>query len=133
MFSILCPPNKRNKSSSEKDGLGLKVDTGGTVQDHILWFAVDDDGDGITEVSIPGSSAIKVRAPACVWGAGADGRLGKYGQRDKASADDVYRYGYTFMGWSTTGHDGTPVTDADTTTAGTQFVMPAARSSMAWG
>ena len=83
---------KRNKSSSEKDGLSLKVDTGGTIQDHILWFAVDDDGDGITEVSIPGSSAIKVRASACVWGAGADGKLGKYGQRDKASADDVYSW-----------------------------------------
>ena len=83
---------KRKTSSSEKDGLGLKVDTGGTIQDHILWFAIDDDGDGITEVSIPGSSAIRVRASACVWGAGADGKLGKYGQRDKAADDDVYSW-----------------------------------------
>ena len=83
---------KRKTSSSERDGLALKVDTGGTVQDHILWFAIDDDGDGITEVNIPGSPAIKVRAPACVWGAGADGVLGKYGRRDKAADDDVYSW-----------------------------------------
>lgn len=83
---------KRKTSSTEKDGLDLKVDTGGKVQDHILWFAIDDDGDGITDVRIPNSSPIRVRAPACVWGAGADGKLGKYGERDKASADDVYSW-----------------------------------------
>ena len=83
---------KRKTSSSERDGLALKVDTGGTVQDHILWFAIDDDGDGITEVNIPGSPAIRVRASACVWSAGADGVLGKYGRRDKAADDDVYSW-----------------------------------------
>lgn len=83
---------KRNKSKAEKDGLSLKVDTGGTVQDHILWFAVDEDGDGITEVRIQGSSAIKVRANACVWCAGADGKLGQYGKRDKDADDDVYSW-----------------------------------------
>ena len=83
---------KRNKSKAEKEGLGLKVDTGGTVQDHILWFAVDDDGDGITEVNIQGSGSIKVRANACVWGAGANGKLGRYGRHDKDSADDVYSW-----------------------------------------
>ncbi len=83
---------KRIKSSSEKDGIGLKVDTGGTIKDHILWFAVDDDGDGITEVNIQGSPTIKVRAPACVWCAGADGRLGSYSKHDKYSADDVYSW-----------------------------------------
>ncbi len=83
---------KRVKSKAEKDGLSLKVDTGGTVQDHILWFAVDDDGDGITEVNIQGSSSIKVRANACVWCAGADGKLGQYGKHDKDAADDVYSW-----------------------------------------
>ncbi len=83
---------KRKTSSTERDGLALKVDTGGTVQDHILWFAIDDDGDGITEVNIPGSPAIRVRASACVWSAGADGVLGKYGRRDKAADDDVYSW-----------------------------------------
>ena len=83
---------KRKTSSAEKDGLELKVDTGGKVKDHILWFAVDDDGDGITEVNIPNSSAIRVRAPACVWSAGADGVLGKYGQRNKDADDDVYSW-----------------------------------------
>ena len=83
---------KRKQASSENADIGEKVPTGGTIRDHILWFAVDDDGDGITEVNIPGSPPIKVRAPACVWGAGADGKLGAYGKRDKAAADDVYSW-----------------------------------------
>ena len=82
---------KRRKSSTEGDGVALKVDTGGTVQDHILWYAIDIDGDGITEVSINGTT-VRVRAPACVWSAGADGVLGKYGERTKVGADDVFSW-----------------------------------------
>ena len=82
---------KRQKSTAEKDGLTLKVDTGGTVQDHILWYAIDIDGDGMTEVSINGDT-FNVRAPACVWSAGADGVLGKYGSHTKAGSDDVYSW-----------------------------------------
>ena len=37
---------KRTPSSSEGDGAGLAVPTGGTVQDHILWYAIDLDGGG---------------------------------------------------------------------------------------
>ncbi len=83
---------KRKTSSQENDGRELKVDTGGKVKDHILWFAVDDDGDGITEVSIPKSPVVRVRAPACVWCAGADGVLGKYDRHNKDAADDVYSW-----------------------------------------
>ena len=83
---------KRKTSSTEKDGIDTKVETGGKVKDHILWFAVDDDGDGITEVNIPNSPTIRVRAPACVWGAGADGVLGKYDRRNKDADDDVYSW-----------------------------------------
>ncbi len=83
---------KRRTSSSERDGIDLKVDTGGKVKDHILWFAVDDDGDGITEVNIPNSPVVRVRASACVWCAGADGVLGKYDRHNKDAADDVYSW-----------------------------------------
>ena len=83
---------KRRKSSQEKDGIDLKVDTGGKVKDHILWFAIDDNGDGITEVNIPNSPVVRVRAPACVWCAGADGVLGKYDRHNKDAADDVYSW-----------------------------------------
>ena len=83
---------KRNSSASEGSGEELKVDTGGTVKDHILWYAIDEDGDGVTEADVNGT-AVKVRAPACVWCAGADGELGPYkGKRTKASADDVYSW-----------------------------------------
>lgn len=82
---------RQRVSSAEKEGLTLKVDTGGTVQDHILWYAIDYDGDGITEANVNGTE-IKVRAPACVWSAGADGVLGEYGKHSKAGADDVYSW-----------------------------------------
>ena len=68
------------------------TDTGGTVKDHILGYAIDVDGDGITEASVNGET-VKVRAPACVWCAGADGVLGPYkGKRTKAADDDVYSW-----------------------------------------
>ena len=83
---------KRVNSKSEDTGLELKVSTGKTVKDHILWYAIDEDGDGITEVRITGSGTVRVRASACVWGAGADGVLGAYGKRSKDAADDVYSW-----------------------------------------
>lgn len=83
---------KRNKSSSEDSGLDLPVDTGKTVKDHILWYAIDLDGDGVTEANVNGAT-VKVRANACVWSAGADGVLGPYnGKRSKNSDDDVYSW-----------------------------------------
>ena len=83
---------RQQASSTENDGLALKVETGGTVRDHILWYAIDDDGDGITKVSHPRDGTISVRAPACVWSTGADGVLGSMKRREKASADDVYSW-----------------------------------------
>lgn len=84
---------KRKKASeSENEDIGLNVDTGGKVRDHILWYAIDDDGDGITKVQHPKDGIISVRAPACVWSAGADGVLGSMKRREKASDDDVYSW-----------------------------------------
>ena len=83
---------RQRASNAEKDGLLLKVSTGGTVKDHILWYAIDEDGDGITKVSHPKDGEIQVRAPACVWCAGADGVLGSHKRHEKASAGDVYSW-----------------------------------------
>ena len=69
---------------------GTAVPTGGTVQDHILHFAIDEDGDGITEAKVTGGgSKLKVRATAVVWAAGADGKVdySTYGRND-----DVYSW-----------------------------------------
>ena len=63
------------------------VPTGGTIKDHILYYSVDADGDGIVEVPLR-SGNVRVRASACVWAAGADGDLSK----SRSKGDDVYSW-----------------------------------------
>lgn len=47
-----------------------------TIDDHILRYAIDDDGDGITELpSSYGEGGVRVRATACVWCCSKDGSL----------------------------------------------------------
>lgn len=56
---------------------GSRIPTGGTLQDHIIRFAVDLDYDGITETAFGyGGKVAKVRALACVWSYGRDGKPG---------------------------------------------------------
>ena len=55
----------------------LNVPSGGTVEDHILYYALDDDGDGVVEASVGGAS-LRIRANAAVWCAGMDGVLAPY-------------------------------------------------------
>ena len=76
---------KRNTSANE----GTHVSSGGTVQDHIIYFAVDDDGDGITVANV-GGQQVQVRAEAIAWSAGADGEIAKYAQRGRS--DDIYSW-----------------------------------------
>lgn len=61
-----------------------------TIEDHILHFAVDLDGDGIIQGASVGGESVDVRATAIVWSAGKDGRMESYtkGQR----RDDVYSW-----------------------------------------
>ncbi|MGN0852850.1 MAG: type II secretion system protein [Kiritimatiellia bacterium] len=72
-------------------GTGEAVPSGGTVADHVLYFAVDQDGDGFVTRK-ENAPCSKVRASAIVWCAGADGKLGDYGRRTKESADDIYSW-----------------------------------------
>lgn len=62
------------------------VPEGGTIEDHTLRFVIDDDYDGICNVpvSVSGGASAKVRASACVWAYGRDGKLG--------TKDDVYSW-----------------------------------------
>ena len=55
--------------------LSAKVPSGGTIDDHVLRFAVDDDYDGIVHVNAEGGGAA-VRASAAVWCCGRDGKFG---------------------------------------------------------
>ena len=74
---------------SEDANSETKVPSGGTVQDHIIYFAVDIDGDGITEATVGGQD-VKVRAEAIAWCAGADGKIAPYVQRGRS--DDIYSW-----------------------------------------
>ena len=76
---------KRNQNAN----VGSKVPTGGTVQDHIIYFAVDTDGDGITMANV-GGQAVQIRAEAVAWCAGADGVIAPYTQRGRS--DDIYSW-----------------------------------------
>ena len=76
---------KRNNNAT----IASKVPSGGTVQDHIIYFAVDKDGDGITTATV-GGQQVNVRAEAIAWCAGADGKLAPYSQR--GHSDDIYSW-----------------------------------------
>ena len=77
------------RKRSTQASTGTKVPTGGTIADHILRFAIDEDGDGITEAQVEGGGTLKIRATAVVWAAGPDGKVdyGSYGRND-----DVYSW-----------------------------------------
>ena len=65
----------------------LRMPSGGTIGDHRLRFAIDSDYDGITVVSVSASGqrgSTKVRASACVWCCGYDGKFG--------TKDDIYSW-----------------------------------------
>ncbi|MGN0847624.1 MAG: type II secretion system protein [Kiritimatiellia bacterium] len=79
---------KRSPSNNHS----TKVPSGGTVRSHIIYYAIDEDLDGITEAKVCGEE-IKVRASAIAWGAGGDGELGdSYSKRSKKNADNVYSW-----------------------------------------
>lgn len=64
-----------------------KLPSGGTVGDHRLRFAIDTDLDGLTDVPVSASGksgSVKVRASACVWCCGYDGKFG--------TRDDIYSW-----------------------------------------
>lgn len=52
------------------------VPSGGTIRDHVLRFAIDDDEDGLVNVSIQGGKSVTVRASAACWCCGKDGVFG---------------------------------------------------------
>ncbi len=60
---------------ADSAALASRLPAGGTIQDHILHYAIDLDYDGVTEVA-SGYDGVKkkVRAQACVWSYGRDGK-----------------------------------------------------------
>lgn len=64
------------------------VPSGGTIKDHILYYAIDDDEDGVVSAMV-GDAKVEVRATAIVWAAGPDGKV-EYSFRGRN--DDVYSW-----------------------------------------
>ena len=83
---------KKSKNTSGTGDKAKKVGrgAGGTVRDHLLWYAVDEDGDGITEINADGIGSLRVRASACVWSAGKNGVVEPW--QDVGRSDDVYSW-----------------------------------------
>ena len=67
-------------------GDNSRIPSGGTLGDHRLRFAVDDDYDGLTKVNVShtGKGSATVRASACVWCCGYDGKFG--------TKDDIFSW-----------------------------------------
>lgn len=65
---------RRGRSATTGD----KVPGGGTIEDHILRYAIDDDGDGIIKDVNVGGESISVRATAIVWCCAKDGKEWPY-------------------------------------------------------
>lgn len=90
-YGILDPWGAAVLKRNPHGGAGQAVPSGGTVSEHLLYFVVDKDGDGLVE-SQEFLGSVKIRASAIVWCAGADGKLGAYGTHSKDESDNVYSW-----------------------------------------
>ena len=95
-FGIVSPwAQEAIKRAGQGGGTGLHVSTGGTVDDHVLYYALDTTGEGIVEANV-GGVKVKVRGNAAVWCAGMDGKLEAYpyagGGKGKRNIDDIYSW-----------------------------------------
>ena len=75
--------------------LGRKIGNGTTIEDNILYYALDLDGDGIITTKV-GGDAISVRATAIVWCIGkSGGNKGKpWPYKTGLKKGDVYSWSY---------------------------------------
>ena len=82
----------KRTQGTENAGRDLQVPSGGTVKEHVIYYALDEDYDGITEAEVCGER-VRVRASAIAWCAGANGRVGtSYSKRSKDNEDNVYSW-----------------------------------------
>ena len=80
------------KNHGTSASLSTKVPSGGTIQDHVLRYALDLDGDGVIEGVPVGGESIDIRATAVVWCCGKDGKFENY--ETGLKKDDVYSWTY---------------------------------------
>ena len=73
-FGVVTPWAMDYIVHHDSASLSSKLPGGGTIEDHILRFAIDLDYDGITEVAHGYDGGVaRVRAQACAWSYGRDG------------------------------------------------------------
>jgi hypothetical protein len=79
---------KADKNLFGNSIISREVPSGGRVQDHLIYFAVDQNDDGFVDKS-EGAPVNKVRAKVITWCAGADGGLGdcSSGKRGKTTVN----------------------------------------------
>lgn len=80
------------KARGASASLSDRVRGGGTIEDHVLHYALDADGDGIIPNASVGGESIPIRATVAVWCCGKDGKLERYSRGLKT--DDVYSWTY---------------------------------------
>ena len=77
---------------SGNSALGRKVPDGGTVRDHVLRFAVDDDYDGICVARV-GGQTLRIRANVVVWCCGRNGKFEDYSKVGRVEgSDDIFSW-----------------------------------------
>ena len=90
-FGVVSPwAMKVLKAKGTSATRSTRVSGGGTIDDHVLRYALDTDGDGIIEGATVGGQSINVRATAIVWCCGKDGKIEAYSEGIRR--DDVYSW-----------------------------------------
>ena len=88
-FGVADPWAQQTIRNNENASAGTKVASGGTINDHIIRFAIDTEGLGQVKATVCGRS-ITVRAQAIVWSCGPDG---KFDDLDKMGrSDDIFSF-----------------------------------------
>ena len=88
-FGVLDPWGQEVMKRNQSANLSTPVPQGGTINDHIIRYAIDEEGTGITTATVCGKT-IRVRAEAIVWSCGPDGvfdDLSKMGR-----SDDIFSF-----------------------------------------
>jgi type II secretory pathway pseudopilin PulG len=79
-------------SISGNSALSRKVPGGGTVRDHVLRFAIDDNYDGFCNARV-GGTTLRIRASAVVWSCGQNGVFEDYSKVGRVEgSDDLYSW-----------------------------------------
>lgn len=94
-FGIITPwAMNLVKRLGTKAELSSKVSPNATIEDHVLYYALDLDGDGVIKGANVGGESVDVRATAIVWSIGkSGGNKGKpWPYKQGLRKDDIYSW-----------------------------------------